>query len=320
MPKVSVIIPVYGVEKYIERCARSLFEQTLDDIEYLFIDDCSPDRSIDILEMVLEEYPQRKPQVIIHRMEQNSGQAKVREWGTKNASGEYVIHCDSDDYVDINVYKLLYDKAVEGDYDMVVCDYATITDGVILNKHCPVPDSKYDCILQLLSHKFPSYMWNKLVKREIYQAADIEWPKGNYWEDMATMIQIIQKVQQIAYINKPLYYYCFNPNSIVNFKTKENVIKNFLSRRENLKIVVNSLSNNLLRNKYSDIIVDLKFQTLQLLYPYIDDKKIYELLLSSFPNIKMAILLSRHVTIKSKIRYLFVLMRLYPIMSGVFKS
>lgn len=68
MPKVSVIIPVYGVEKYIERCARSLFEQTLDDIEYLFIGDCTPDRSIDILKTVLDEYPQRKSQVIIRQM------------------------------------------------------------------------------------------------------------------------------------------------------------------------------------------------------------------------------------------------------------
>ena len=69
MPKVSVIVPVYGVEIYIERCARSLFEQTLDDIEYLFIDDCTPDRSIEILKQVLEDYPQRKTQTIIHRME-----------------------------------------------------------------------------------------------------------------------------------------------------------------------------------------------------------------------------------------------------------
>ena len=62
MPKVSVIIPVYGVEKYIERCARSLFKQTLDDIEYLFIDDCTPDDSVDVLRNVLEEYPNRKSQ------------------------------------------------------------------------------------------------------------------------------------------------------------------------------------------------------------------------------------------------------------------
>lgn len=123
MPKVSVIIPIYGVQKYIERCVRSLFEQTLDDIEYLFIDDCSPDGSVRIIMRILDEYPNRKEQVIIHRMEQNSGQAKVREWGMKNATGDYVIHCDSDDWTDLMMYESMYQKALEEDADVVVCDY-----------------------------------------------------------------------------------------------------------------------------------------------------------------------------------------------------
>ena len=129
MPKVSIIIPVYGVEKYIERCARSLFEQTLDDIEYLFIDDSTPDRSIDILKRVLENYPHRKSQVNIHRMEQNSGQAIVRNWGMQNATGEYVIHCDSDDWVDTDMYRAMYEEAKDKNADVVVCDY-DMTDGV----------------------------------------------------------------------------------------------------------------------------------------------------------------------------------------------
>ena len=73
MPKVSVIVPIYRREKYIERCVRSLLEQTLGDIEYLFIDDCTPDKSIEILKSVLEEYPLRKKQVVVHAMEKNSG-------------------------------------------------------------------------------------------------------------------------------------------------------------------------------------------------------------------------------------------------------
>ena len=83
MPKVSIIIPVYGVEKYIERCARSLFEQTLDCIEYIFVDDCSPDKSIEILERIIEEYRPRfageRKVVQIERMLTNSGQAAVRK-------------------------------------------------------------------------------------------------------------------------------------------------------------------------------------------------------------------------------------------------
>ena len=130
MPKVSVIIPVYRTEKYIERCVRSLFNQTLDEIEYLFIDDCSPDNSIKILNNVLEDYPHRKEQVIIHRMSRNSGQAIVRNWGMQNATGEYVIHCDSDDWGDADMYRAMYDKAVEEHSDVVICDYA-ITNGTV---------------------------------------------------------------------------------------------------------------------------------------------------------------------------------------------
>ena len=123
MPKVSIIVPVYGVEKYIERCARSLFEQTLDDIEYLFIDDCTPDKSIEILKNVLKDYPQRKDQVIIHRMEKNSGQAAVRKWGMIKATGDYTIHCDSDDWVDVTMYEKMYNKAIEEKSDLVICDF-----------------------------------------------------------------------------------------------------------------------------------------------------------------------------------------------------
>ena len=128
MPKVSIIIPVYGVEKYIERCSRSLFEQTLDDLEYLFIDDCTPDKSIDVLKNILEEYPNRKNQVVIHRMDQNSGQAIVRRWGMLNATGKYVTHCDSDDWIDVRMYEAMYNKAITNNADVVVCDYE-ITDG-----------------------------------------------------------------------------------------------------------------------------------------------------------------------------------------------
>ena len=78
MPKVSVVIPVYGVEKYIERCARSLFEQTLDDIEYIFVNDCTKDRSIDILNEVINDYPARKQQVRIVHHEENKGSALAR--------------------------------------------------------------------------------------------------------------------------------------------------------------------------------------------------------------------------------------------------
>ena len=123
MPKVSVIVPIYNVEKYIERCLRSLFEQTLDDIEYIFINDCTPDNSMIILEKVLEEYPHRIKQVKIINHEQNQGQAGARTSGMKAMPGEYMIHCDPDDWVEVDMYEIMYAFANEINSDVVVCDF-----------------------------------------------------------------------------------------------------------------------------------------------------------------------------------------------------
>lgn len=108
MPKVSVIIPVYGVEKYIERCARSLFEQTLEDMEFIFVDDSTRDNSIDILLEVINEYPQRKNQIKILTHEVNKGLPAARQTGIKAAKGDYIAHCDSDDWVTPNAYQEMY--------------------------------------------------------------------------------------------------------------------------------------------------------------------------------------------------------------------
>ena len=129
MSKVSVIIPVYNVERYIERCVRSLFEQTLIDMEYIFVDDCSPDNSINILESVLEEYPNRKSQVKIIRHLENKGLPIARKTGIDNSTGDYIIQCDSDDWVDKDMYKAMYNMAVNTHSDVVVCGYY-VSDGI----------------------------------------------------------------------------------------------------------------------------------------------------------------------------------------------
>lgn len=110
-PKISVIIPVYGVERYIEQCACSLFEQTMQDgIEFIFVDDCSPDKSIEILENVLREYPHREQQVKIIRHTENQGLGGARKTGMEYATGEYIIHCDSDDWVEPECMKRFIEK------------------------------------------------------------------------------------------------------------------------------------------------------------------------------------------------------------------
>ena len=122
--KVSVIIPIYGVEQYIERCARSLFGQTMrSDIEFIFVNDCTPDRSIEILLNTLKDYPERTEQVAILTHTANKGLAATRKTGVRAARGEYIIHCDSDDWVEPDICQTMYEEAKRTDSDIVVCDY-----------------------------------------------------------------------------------------------------------------------------------------------------------------------------------------------------
>lgn len=246
MPKVSIVIPVYGVEKYIERCARSLFEQSLDDIEYLFVDDCTPDESINVLNRVLEDYPLRKTQVIIHRMKQNSGQAKVREWGIKNATGDYVIHCDSDDWVDRDMYRALYEAAVKEDADVAICDFAR-TDGENLRVECGCHSTDPNVFTEnCLFQKDKWSLCNKLFKRSCYSG--ITFPQGALGEDMMMCIQMLSNTYKMVYIAQVFYFYYTNPNSITKRKTIAACEHKYLTLKENTDFIIDFINNNLDHN------------------------------------------------------------------------
>lgn len=312
MPKVSVIIPVYGVEKYIERCARSLFEQTLDDIEYLFIDDCTPDKSVEILKRVLEEYPQRKSQVVIHRMEQNSGQAKVREWGMRNATGEYVIHCDSDDWVDVHMYEKMYKKSVSADYDIVVCDYYE-SDGIShVRKNEYISDKVEETKSSILLKKTHSVLWNKLVKKSIYNNKII-YPIANNAEDYALLVQLAYHSKSFGYVNEPLYFYFYNTSSLTKVMTNENLINRFNQSMSNIGIVETFLRQNQSLAKYSDELDCIKVIEKEILISSSFDKELYKKWAGAYKEIFPRILLNNKINLRRKLRFIGIKYRIYPL-------
>ena len=312
MPKVSVIIPVYGVEKYIERCARSLFEQTLDDIEYLFIDDCTPDKSVEILKRVLEEYPHRKSQVVIHRMEQNSGQAKVREWGMRNARGEYVIHCDSDDWVDVDMYEKMYKKSVSADYDIVVCDYYE-SDGIShVRKNEYISDKVEETMSSILLKKTHSVLWNKLVKKSIYNN-EIIYPIANNAEDYALLVQLAYHSKSFGYVNEPLYFYFYNTSSLTKVMTNENLINRFNQSVSNIGIVESFLRKNQSLAKYSDELDCIKVIEKEILISYSFDKELYKKWAGAYKEIFPRILLNNKINLRRKLRFIGIKYRIYPL-------
>lgn len=257
---VSVCIPVYGVEKYIERCARSLFEQTLDSLEYIFVDDCSPDNSITVMQKVLEEYPQRKDQVKVIRHEVNQGVGAARNHGVAACTGDYIIHCDPDDWVDVNMYEAMYNKAIETDADMVCCPYieeyseqkkkvVNITNNNTVNEF----------IKSNLGGKFNS-LCNKLYKKEIAQVLPIVCPDRIIMgEDLLRNVQMITKCSEIAFCNN-VYYHYFRGNlaaSTRNFNRKH------LDQLIGLTSIIEKLSLNIFPEFYSSLKAQVLFATLK---------------------------------------------------------
>ena len=310
MPKVSVIIPVYGVEKYIERCARSLFEQTLDDIEYLFIDDCTPDRSIEIIKNLLDDYPQRKPHTIIHRMEQNSGQAKVREWGMKNATGEYVIHCDSDDWVDRDMYREMYEKAKEEVTDIVVCDY-NITDGNKYNKVLAYLYQGDNYIEGFILRRNKCCLWNKIIKRDIIQNKKIVYPSDNFGEDLALTLQLVLHSNKISYIPKPFYNYFENGESITNKPSTEAIISRWQQYVNNIVLVESIYKSKGLYDKFKNEFVSLKFHGKQTIISALNTKGVYKMWRSTFSEINFVLLFNKYINAKDKFNYILIFLRIY---------
>lgn len=208
-PLVSVIVPVYNVEPFIERCARSLFAQTLTDLEILFVDDCSPDKSSDIILRILEEYPVRKSHVRTIKMSANGGLAAVRRQGIIEATGDYVIHCDGDDWVDIDLYKTMYEKAIADNADIVVCNEAyEYIDKSELHIIDPLPQYCKDVVKLWYKRPLGMFCHNKLIKRSLYVDNGIlPWVGLNMWEDNGLLTRLFYYGKKLSQIHGPVYHY-----------------------------------------------------------------------------------------------------------------
>ncbi len=211
MPEVSILVPVYGVEPWFGRCLRSLFGQTLDDVEYVFVDDCTPDASMAVLERVLEEYPHRKPQVRVLRHERNMGLAAARTTGLKAATGKYVVHCDSDDWVDTRMYETMYRAAEAQGADMVCCGYVSHHGDWAGTFNYPA-DYHDMCLRWDILF---SAVWNKLVRRSLYTDHDILPFEGvEMCEDQGLTVRLRYVSRKTVVVPEALYHYNVRGDSI----------------------------------------------------------------------------------------------------------
>lgn len=312
MPAVSVIIPIYNVELFIARCVRSLFGQTLVDMEYIFVDDCSPDRSIAIMRGLLDtEFPTRRSQVKVYQMPHNSGQAKVRMQGISMATGEYIIHCDSDDEVDKDTYRLLYEKALEGDYDAVSCNFFQEGCGKKRIWRCEVKS-----VEDLISGKAHWSLCSRLIRRSLLQT-DILPPVANNGEDMCLTLQVSLKAQRTAHVDLPLYHYCFNENSITKTPGYPAAIMRWKAFKSNAEIILTLLVNRYGYSPSHPSVVQLKYRCRYSLLPYVNTKEGYNLWKNTYPEIDRVYLFISGIPWKDKFWFVMIHLRLYSVAKSI---
>lgn len=310
MPAVSIIIPIYGVEQYIENCARSLFEQTLEDIEYIFVDDCTTDKSIEILQKVLEEYPHRKPQTRIIRHETNQGLPQARKTGIENATGEFIANCDSDDWVDKEMYSTMYQKAKSDKCDAVVCDLVKTQEYISITiPYFPQTRLDKDSLLKnLFSNTCSHYFVTILFKRELANN-NLKSPAANLFEDLVFTTQILYYAKKIDYVQKPLYHYILRPTSMSYSQTLEQKRKNLIPMKKNIDVILSFLKENNIDKKYEKIIKFFHNLNYQTLIRTRQQKQQYAGY--NYADNTGGVLLKKEYNILLKIRYLLVRLKLF---------
>lgn len=218
--KISVIVPIYKVEKYLKKCIDSILEQTYSNLEIILVDDGSPDNCPNIC----DEYAKKDSRIIvIHK--KNGGLSDARNFGIEKATGKYIAFIDSDDYITCDYIEYLYKLIVDnnGDVSIVLPQifYDDQDNVMIKNKkeRINVYDSKTALLTMLYQKEFDTSAWGKLYKTEFF--GDIKFPVGKLYEDISTIYKTFLKSNIIVYSNQKKYFYLKRKDSIMGRSFKE---------------------------------------------------------------------------------------------------
>jgi glycosyltransferase involved in cell wall biosynthesis len=308
-PKVSIIITVYNCEKYIEVCARSLLEQTQDDIEYIFVNDSTPDNSINVLEKVINDYPKRKPFIKIINLEKNGGVSNARRIGIENATGEYVIHADSDDWVDKDMYERLYLKAKETDADIIGCNFRHEYTDIQYVFRQQYSDSKEENISRLINGRiFPS-LCTSLTRRSIIEDNGISFPVGlNMGEDLFFNLQLYLHAKKIVSMDWAPYHYRHTEDSSCVQRTKKSIDSDI----EIAGLIEKLMKEKNLYEKYAKDIDYRKFFSKLPLAQDLDNKDNYQEWLNIYPETNKNIWQYKQLGWKQKLELWFAANNMLP--------
>ena len=318
--KLSIIVPVYGVEKYIDKCLNSLVKQSLKEIEVIVVNDGTKDNSQKIVDKYVKKYPDK----IKSYIKENGGQGSARNYGLKKASGEYIGYVDSDDFVEKDMYKKLYNKAKENNYDIVVCGNYNVSEDY-QNKNIDAFINNYNTDLENIFFGKMA-VWNKIYKRDILIKNKLEFKEKVWYEDLAFTLKAIMNSNTFAFIDEPLYDYLIREGSTMN---NSNV-------KRNLEILeaFNDILSYIQHNKKEEYFSKIEFLAIDHIYisaivrvlkAEADDKvkretinKLIDYMNKKFPNYKN----NKYINTLSKNRkiiYKLINIKMYGLINLIFK-
>ncbi len=254
-------MPVYGVERFVERCIKSLMEQTLTDVEFIIVDDCSTDRSMAIVGETIGRYPDRAVRILRH--DENRGLPASRNTGLNEARGEYVYHCDSDDFVEPDMLREMYERAAENDADMVWSDWFLSFEGNERHMVQSGASTGREALSRMLDGSMKYNVWNKLVRRSLYFDNSIMFPEGKSMGEDMTMIRLAACARTTAYVPKAFYHY---------IRTNSGAMTQIYSERHLSELKENVRTTELfLRNRIHDGMIDkeINFFKLNVKLPFL---------------------------------------------------
>ncbi len=220
MPKVSVIVPVYNVEKYIVKCLESLLNQTLEDIEIIVVNDGSPDNSQEIIDKYVLEYKDK----IKSYIKPNGGLSDARNYGIERATGEYIGFVDGDDFVDIRMFETMYNEAHKKKADIVVCNLNYVYDYDIVPTSSNVEEETTN-IKEVMLNIYPT-AWNKIYKRTFINKHKLRFKKNVWYEDVEFIYRVLPYVNKISCVKNCFYQYVQREGAIT--KTYDKRLYNYI--------------------------------------------------------------------------------------------
>jgi glycosyltransferase involved in cell wall biosynthesis len=232
--KISIIIPIYNVEEYVEDCILSVINQTYRNLEIILVNDGSVDNS----EYICERYKEKDERIIIVNQE-NGGLSRARNAGLEIATGELIGFVDGDDYVDLKYYEYVESAMSNADADIGICGFFFAQNKIDYKEVIPKADilTPEMGVRKLLEDReIRNHVWTKVIKKELFQ--DIRFPDGEIYEDICIMHQLLMKANRIVTVNKPLYHYVQRESSISSLKYLERGVKLYQMMEKQWKDIV----------------------------------------------------------------------------------